>query len=106
MSQPSQPVVVSIPHRLGKEEALRRLQAGFEKIVGTIGAVATVSRQEWTGDHLDFSVGVLGQTATGGVDVTDDQVRLEILLPGMLGMLADKARDLIAKGGQVLLEKK
>jgi hypothetical protein len=102
----SQPIVVTIPHRLGKEEALRRLQAGFAKMVGTIGAVASIGRQEWTGDHLDFSIGVLGQTATGGVDVGEDEVRLEILLPGMLGMLADKVRDMIAKGGQVLLEKK
>jgi hypothetical protein len=102
----SQPVVVSIPHRLGKEEAARRLKAGFEKMVTTIGAMVTVGRQDWVDDHLDFSLTAMGQTASGTMDVTDDQVKLEILLPGMLGMLANKVKDMITQRGQILLEKK
>lgn len=103
----SQPIVVSIPHRLGKEEAARRLKAGFEKMVAAVGAVVTVGRQDWIGDdHLDFSLNALGQTASGTMDVTDEQVKLEILLPGMLGMLANKVKDMITQRGQILLEKK
>src|SRR5687767_9583055 len=49
----TQPVVVTIPHKLGKEEAVRRLKAGFEKLHSGFAQLAVVE-DNWTGDHLDF----------------------------------------------------
>jgi hypothetical protein len=103
----SQPIVVSIPHGLGKEEAARRLKAGFEKMVTTVGGMVTIDRQDWTGDdHLDFGFTAMGQTASGTMDVTDSEVKLELILPGILGMIANKVKDMITQRGQILLEKK
>ena len=77
----SQPIGVSLPHRLGKAEALRRLQTSFNDAQSKGGAFFTF-RNQWSGDHLDFRVSLLGQTTTGTIDVAGDHVRLEVQLPG------------------------
>ena len=101
----SRPVVVTIPHRLGKQEAVRRLKAGFSNLRSSFGEGLVVVKDEWAGDHLDFRAGLLGQTTTGTVDVAEDHVRLEVQLPLVLALLADKAKALVQKQGQLMLEK-
>jgi hypothetical protein len=101
----SQPLVVTIPHRLGKQEAVRRLQAGFGNVRSSIGEKFVVLKDEWAGDHLDFRASLLGQTTTGTVDVADDHVRLEVQLPWLLSLIANKAKALVQRQGQLMLEK-
>ena len=101
----SRPVVVTIPHRLGKQEAVRRLKAGFSNLRSSFGEGLVVVKDEWAGDHLDFRASLLGQTTTGMVDVAEDHVRLEVQLPFVLALLAEKAKALVRKQGQLMLEK-
>ena len=101
----AEPVVVTIPHKLTKEEAIRRLKHGFGNVRSTIGEKFVVLTDDWTGDHLDFRASLLGQTTTGTVDVGEHSVRLEIQLPWMLAMLAKKAKAIVQKQGQLMLEK-
>jgi hypothetical protein len=101
----SQPVVVTIPHKLGKVEAKRRLQAGFSNVRSTFGEKFVVLDDQWAGEHLDFRASLLGQSATGTVDVAEDHVRLEVYLPWMLSFLANKAKALVQKEGRLMLEK-
>jgi hypothetical protein len=100
----SQPIVVSLPHRLGKAEALRRLKASFTDVQSG-GGPLFVFKNQWSGDHLDFRASMLGQTTTGTVDVAEDHVRLEVQLPWLLSMLANKAKALVEKQGKLMLEK-
>src|SRR5262245_55968216 len=102
----SQPLIVSIPHRLGKEEALRRLKAGLGSVRTSYGQVLAVQEEIWSGDHLQFRVSALGQVAFGGIDVADDHVRLEVTLPWLLAKIAEKITPAIRKEGTLLLEKK
>ena len=102
----SQPLIVSIPHHLGKQEAVRRLQAGLANVRTTFGQQLTLLEETWTDEHLDFRIGVLGQNVSGTIDVADDHVRLEVMLPWLLAMLAGKAKTLIERQGQLMLEKK
>ena len=99
------PVVVTIPHRLGKAEAKRRLRAGFHNVRSNVGESFMVLKVDWAGDHLDFQASLLGQSTTGTVDVAEDHVRLELQLPWVLAMLADKAKALVKRQGQLMLEK-
>jgi len=101
----SRPVVVNIPHALGKAEAKRRLEAGFGNVRANVSQSFVVLKDAWAGDHLDFEVSLLGQTTTGKVDVADDHVRLEVLLPWILAMLAEKAKVLVEREGRLMLEK-
>jgi Putative polyhydroxyalkanoic acid system protein (PHA_gran_rgn) len=101
----SRPVVVTIPHRLSRQEAVRRLKTGFSNVRSSFGQGFVVVKDEWAGDHLDFRASLLGQTTTGSVDVADDHVRLEVQLPWVLALLADKAKALVQREGQLMLEK-
>jgi hypothetical protein len=102
----TKPLVVTIPHQLGKEEAVRRLKAGLGKVRTTFGEHITQVEETWTGDHLDFRLAALGQGISGTMDVAEDHVRLEVVLPWILAMMAEKARGLIEKQGHLMLEKK
>ncbi len=101
----SRPIVVTIPHRLSRQEAVKRLKAGFSNVRSSFGQGFVVVKDEWAGDHLDFRASLLGQTTTGSVDVADDHVRLEVQLPWVLALLADKAKALVQREGQLMLEK-
>jgi hypothetical protein len=72
----SKPLVVSIPHRLGKEEALRRLKNGLGEVGASFGHLLSVQEQIWTGNHLQFQISALGQAVSGSIDVAEDYVRL------------------------------
>jgi putative polyhydroxyalkanoate system protein len=102
----SKPLVVVIPHQLGRAEARRRLETGIGSLKERFGHhVASVS-DRWAGDHLDLAVKAMGQGVQAGLDVGEAEVRVEVHLPWMLAMIAEKAKGFIAKEGTLLLEKK
>ncbi len=55
---------------------------------------------------MTFSVGALGQNITGQLLVLADQVQIEVLLPGLLGTLAQAIRGRLERQGRLLLGKK
>ena len=87
----SAPLVVSIPHRLGREEAARRLKGGLSRAATSV-PVLTVDEERWDGDQMFFRVRALGQAASGHIDVADDHVRLEVMLPWLLQRFAEMAQ--------------
>ncbi len=100
----SAPLIVSIPHRLGREEALRRLRTGLGRAAASI-PVLHVDEERWDGDQMFFRVRALGQAVSGQLDVTDDHVRLEVMLPWLLQRFAQMAQAAIRERGQLLLSK-
>lgn len=100
----SAPLVVSIPHRLGREEAVRRLKSGLGRAAASI-PVMQVEEERWTGDSMAFRIRALGQIATGQVDVADDHVEVQVVLPWLLQRFAEMAQATIKKRGQLLLTK-
>jgi hypothetical protein len=102
----SKPLAVSIPHRLGKDEAVRRLKAGLGKAQADYGHLFAVQEETWTGDRLQFRVSALGQAASGTIDVADDHVDLQVFLPWLLAKLAEAIQPLVRKEGTLMLEKK
>jgi Putative polyhydroxyalkanoic acid system protein (PHA_gran_rgn) len=102
----SKPLVVSIPHRLGRDEAVHRLKSGLGSMRANFGHLFSVEEETWSGEHLDFRVSALGQSATGTIDVADDHVVLEVALPWLLAKLAEAAQPLIRKEGTLMLERK
>lgn len=102
----SKPLVVSIPHRLGRDEAVHRLKSGLGSVRANFGHLFSVEKEIWSGEHLDFRVSALGQSATGTIDVADDHVVLEVALPWLLAKLAEAAQPLIRKEGTLMLERK
>jgi Putative polyhydroxyalkanoic acid system protein (PHA_gran_rgn) len=100
------PLVVSIPHRLGRQEAVRRLKTGLGQARTSFGHLMSLDEEVWNGDSLTFRVRALGQSANGTIDVADDHLRLEVSLPWLLAKLSERLVPAIRKEGTLLLEKK
>jgi hypothetical protein len=101
----SEPLIVSIPHRLGREEAKRRLKAGLTRAAASI-PVLQIDEERWEGDRLFFRVRALGQAASGHLDVAEDHARLEAMLPWLLQGFAKAAQIAIRNRGNLLLTKR
>jgi hypothetical protein len=100
----SRPITVSIPHTLGKDEAIRRLKAGFARL--SSGAPLKIEEETWNDDQLTFKISALGQAAAGTANVTDDTVRIDVVLPWFMQKLAEAVQSSIASRARILLEKK
>jgi hypothetical protein len=101
----TEPLIIIIPHKLDKDEALRRIKPALGKAAQNF-PVLKVEEEVWSGDRLDFRVRALGQTAVGSVTVQEDSVRLEVTLPWLLHKFAEVVQKTIAGRGRILLDKK
>ncbi|QEL25586.1 polyhydroxyalkanoic acid synthase [Bosea sp. F3-2] len=100
------PVSITISHDLGREAALNRLRSGIDRIRDRLGMVRMqLVEEHWEGDSLHFGVGALGHTVHGRVEVEERLIRVEVTLPWMLSVFAEKLKIGVEKQGQILLEK-
>jgi hypothetical protein len=102
----AQPLVVTIPHSLGQNQAMSRLKVGLAETQARFGQFFTVQEQTWTGNRLQFQLAALSQSVSGTIDVFDDHVRLEVVLPWLLAKIVEKIQPLIRHEGTLLLDKK
>lgn len=100
-----EPVVITISHRLGKDEVIRRLKPALSQAAQSFPVIA-VEEETWTGDRLDFRVKALGNSIIGNVEVFENFVRLEAQLPWLLARFADGVRRVIETRGRILLDHK
>ena len=101
----TQPLKIEIPHQLGRAEARRRVENGFEGLLRQLPGRAGACTQRWEGDRLTFSVAAMGQTVSGTVDVLETAVAMEIELPGLLGQIASAFKGGLQRAGRLLLTK-
>jgi hypothetical protein len=102
----SKPLIVSIPHHLGREEAARRIKSGLATARAHYSTFLNIQEETWSGDRLTFNVSLLGQGASGLIDFADDHVRLEVTLPWLIAQIVEKFTPAIRKEGTLMLEKK
>ena len=100
------PVTVVISHRLGKDEAVRRLKEGFARTNGQLGGMIAIEQETWQEDALRFRMRALGQTASASIEVLEDALRIEVLLPSLLAQAANRLLPILRKEATLLLEKK
>jgi putative polyhydroxyalkanoate system protein len=99
----TQPIEVDLPHKLGKDEARRRIANNLHKLQEHIPGGAQV-QSGWTADQLNLDVAAMGQSVTATIDVMEDKVHLKVLLPPMLGMFSGIIQAALQRKGSVLLE--
>lgn len=102
----AQPFIVSIPHKLGKDEATRRLKKGLGSIKSEYGQILQVNEEIWSGDRLAFQVTALKQQVGGTIDVAEDHVKLEVMLPWLLAGIANGIQATIRARATRMLDKK
>src|SRR4029078_9625264 len=101
----TKPLAVSIPHSLGREEAMRRLKTGLSRAAAGV-LVLSVDEERWEDNRMIFRVRALGQAVSGHVDVAEDHVQVKVVWPWLLQRLAEVAQAAIRSRGQLLLTKK
>jgi len=104
-SSTPQPLVVSIPHKLGRQEAKRRVDAGVSRLGPELGAIVGGLDYSWNADTLNFRAAAMWQTITGRIEVLDDTVRVEIDLPWMMRLLGDTITKRVRGRALAMLEK-
>jgi hypothetical protein len=102
----SKPLVATVSHELGRRKAKDRIEASLDEIRSYLSAFATSVEEQWTEDRLDFRLIALGQAISGRIDVFEESVRIEVILPGMLGFLGAKISRRIREHGLKLLVSK
>jgi hypothetical protein len=100
----STPLVVSIPHRLGKDEAIRRIKYGLGRANTEFGQLVAIDEETWNGDAVTFRVRALGQTAAGTIHVEEQVMRLEVALPWLLAKLSSRFVPTIQNKATLLLK--
>ena len=99
----AQPIDVQIPHRLGREEAKRRIAANIGKLQRHLPGPAEV-RSAWAGDRLDMQVKMLGQQVAASMRVEETVVHCRIDLPDFLSFVAAPVEAMLRRVGPELLE--
>lgn len=88
-------VVITLPHRLGAEEAKRRITERIELLRQDFISKIAYSETRWNGDTADLRLVFLGQSVTGQIFVTDESLRIEVQLPWLLAALAGKIQGIL-----------
>ena len=101
----SNPLTVDLPHKLGAEEARRRIERNLGKLTDHIPGGAQVSSR-WNGDRLHLDVGAMGQQVTAEIDIQETLVRMTVMLPPALAFFGGVIEPLIRKQGAAMLEDK
>lgn len=96
---------IALPHTLGKDELRRRLHSRSGELAGLMpGGNADVQIGWPSEDRMDLSVGAMGKTVAGHIELADDEIVFEIGLPPALafaeplvrGAVEAKTRKLLA----------
>jgi hypothetical protein len=99
----SGPISVDLPHRLGAEEAKRRIAANIGGLTSHLPAGAQV-RSAWEGDTLKLGIGVMGQEVAAEMDVRESLVRLTVMLPPALAFLGKAIEAGLRRSAPEMLE--
>jgi hypothetical protein len=99
------PIDVDLPHKLGREEARRRIAGNIHKLESHIPGGTSHVDANWAGDTLNLKVQAMGQVVDAQIDVMESKVHCRIMLPGMLSFFAGPIEAMLRhKGATVLLE--
>jgi putative polyhydroxyalkanoate system protein len=100
------PIQVDLPHKLGRDEARRRIANNIHKLKEHIPGGASHVDSTWAGDDLNLAIHALGQAVDAKIGVEETKVRVQVMLPGMLAMFAAPIEAMLQKKGNILLEDK
>jgi hypothetical protein len=101
----SEPLVVDLPHRLGAEEARRRIARGVGRIEDHLPRGAE-AEHAWVGDRLNLRVTAMAQQVSGSIEVREDSLRVELMLPPALSFLSRAIEAALRRKGTQMLEDK
>ena len=101
----TEPITVTISHRLGRDEAKRRIDGGLGTIRAELAPYVRSLDYQWEGDYaLELRASAVMQTITGRIEIYDEFVKIELGLPALLHLIAKTIAGRVEKTAAVLLE--
>lgn len=94
---------VSVPHTMGKEAAVEKLQRFSAMIQEKHGDKIKDYEQSWEGDRLAFGFKTMGMKIEGGLEVSETDVRVEGNLPFAAAMFKGQLTGAMTEQLQKLL---
>lgn len=96
-------IVITVPHKLGVQEAKRRIAESIEKLRRDYIDKLASSEVVWSGDSANLRVVALGQSVTGQITVFNDSLRIEVQLPLILAALTGKIQNVLKSNAEASL---
>jgi putative polyhydroxyalkanoate system protein len=97
------PLTIVIPHQLSKADARQRIESHFTELLGQYGSSLDHIEHHWVEDRLDFQAGVMGMNISGKLQIEDQAVRVEIVLPWVLTTMSKTLQQTVEDQGRKLL---
>lgn len=94
---------MNIPHQLGKEEALNRIQSVLKNVEAKFGNQISDLQQDWQGNTGNFSFRVMNMPVSGILTVNDNDVALDSKLPMAAAMFQGKIKSVILEEARKVL---
>ena len=104
MQTTTEPITVTISHKLGRDGAKRRIDDSLAQIRAEVAPYVKTLDYSWHDYTLVFRVVALMQTITGRIEVYEDFVRIDLELPRLLHVIARTIQGQIQNRASALLE--
>ena len=98
-------VSVTVPHDLGQEEALRRLQTAADALRSASAAQVRDAQDHWDGNTLSFSFSTMGANVHGTLEVGPAEAILAVQIPMMAVMFKGTIQKRMEEELKRLLER-
>jgi hypothetical protein len=99
----SREFLVTVPHSLSEEEALRRVQGLLQDLRKIYATQISDVREEWNGGSCKFSLKMFVFRIQGSIDVTSRAVEVRGKMPIGTAKYEDRVKTLIANRAKGLL---
>ncbi len=97
---------IQIPHKFTQTEAVARVKRALVEARTKIGDQATIEKEEWVGNTLNFAFTAQGTHIEGTLEVNEHDFEADAKLPFMLRMFEGRIEKAIKEQVATLLGQK
>ena len=96
-------IEMSIPHSIGKEEALNRIKSLLGNVQSRFAGQLKDVQQEWNDNEGSFSFSMMNMPVSGKIKVNNNEVALDGKLPMAAALFKGKIKEVIMEEGRKVL---
>jgi hypothetical protein len=96
-------IEMSIPHSLGQEEALGRIQKLLTNVQQRFAGQVKDVKQDWRNNEGEFSFSVMNMPVSGKLTVNNNDVALDGKLPLAASLFQGKIKEVIMEEAKKVL---
>lgn len=98
------PIVIDIPHQLGREGAKRRMTARVGELARHIPVEGAAVSASWPSeDRMALAIAAMGQKIDADLDVEERLVRVTLKVPLLLSFMSGPIAGIVRKSAEALL---